>query len=80
MKKFMYIQSKVREKKTEEIDYSGLSPLEIKILEIIKDGPIHGDFIAAKTGIDIATINGILTILELKGLIKELSGRNFTLS
>lgn len=74
------LQQKFREKKTEEIDYSGLSPLEIKILEIIKDGPIHGDFIAAKTGIDIATINGILTILELKGLIKELSGRNFTLS
>lgn len=54
--------------------------MEIEILEIIQEGPIHGDIITAKTGIDISTINGILTILELKGLIKELAGRTFTLS
>ena len=74
------LQQKIKEKKVDEIDYSDLSPLEIEILDTIKDGPIHGDMIAANTGINISTINGILTILELKGLIKELAGRNFTLS
>lgn len=74
------LQQKVVEKKKGEIDYSDLSSLEIEILEIIQEGPIHGDIITAKTGIDISTINGILTILELKGLIKELAGRTFTLS
>ena len=74
------LQQKAIEKKKEEIDYSDLSPLEIEILEIIQEGPIHGDIIAVKTGMDISAINGILTILELKGLIKELAGRTFTLS
>lgn len=74
------LQQKLKDKRTEEIDYSGLSPLEIDIIELIKDGPIHGDVIASNIGIDISTINSILTILELKGLIKELAGRTFTLS
>lgn len=71
------LREKNKEKKKEEIDYTALSSLEAKILDIISEGPIHADIIAAKTGIDIATVSGILTILEIKGLIKELAGRNF---
>lgn len=74
------LQQKIKNKKKREVDYSALSSLEIDILKLIEEGPIHGDLIAARTGIDMATINGILTILELKGLIKELPGRNFVIS
>lgn len=71
------LREKIKENKKEEIDYTALSSLEAKIMEIISEGPVHADIIAAKTGIDIATVSGILTILEIKGLIKELAGRSF---
>ena len=74
------LQEKIRTKKEEDIDYSDLSPLEIKVLELIKKGPIHCDSIAFTTGLDISTVYSILTILELKGMIKELTGRTFILS
>lgn len=74
------LQEKVKARKEEDIDYSGLSPLEVKVFELIKEGPIHCDSIAFTTGLDISTVYSILTILELKGMIKELTGRTFTLS
>ena len=74
------LQSKIIEKKVEDIDVSGLSPLELKVFDLIKEGPIHCDSIAFNTGLDISTVYSILTILELKGMIKELTGRTFTLS
>ncbi len=74
------LQSKMIEKKVEDIDVSGLSPLELKVFDLIKEGPIHCDSIAFNTGLDISTVYSILTILELKGMVKELTGRTFTLS
>ena len=74
------LKEKLKEEKTVGIDYSELSDLEIEILEIIKEGPVHSDVIAFNTSMDISTINGILTILELKGFINELAGGVFTLS
>lgn len=74
------LQSKMMEKKVEKIDVSGLSPLEMKIFNLIKEGPIHCDSIAFNTGLDISTVYSVLTILELKGMIKEMTGRIFTLS
>ncbi len=73
------LQEKIEVQKKETIDLSGLSPLEIQIIELVKDGPIHKDAIAIKTGLDISTINSILTILELKGMIKEMTGGIFSL-
>lgn len=74
------LQEKVKTKKEKTVDYSGLSPLEIKVFELIKEGPIHCDSIAFTIGLDISTVYSVLTILELKGMIKELTGRTFTLS
>ena len=48
-------------------------------MKIIIEGPVHSDNIVIKTGIDISTVMSILTGLELKGMIKELSGRVFTI-
>ncbi len=69
-------QQKIREK---EIDFSQLSQLEIKVVEAIKEGPLHSDMIAIKTGLDISTVNSVITILEIKGIIKEIAGRVFSL-
>jgi DNA processing protein len=65
--------------KEKEIDFSNLSDLEIKIVEAIKEGPTHCDLIAIKTGLDISTVNSVITILEIKGIVKEISGRVFSL-
>ncbi|MCF6460558.1 DNA-protecting protein DprA [Clostridium sp. Cult3] len=74
------LQEKIKLNKDNALDLSGLSPLEIQIVELIKEGPIHSDSIAISTGLDISTVNSVLTILELKGMIKEMTGRIFTLS
>lgn len=65
--------------KEEEIDYSQLSDLEIRVVDILKEGPIQSDMIALKVGLDISTVNSTLTILEMKGIIKEMTGRIFSL-
>ncbi|HHV27222.1 DNA-protecting protein DprA [Anaerosalibacter bizertensis] len=67
-------------KQEEEVDYSQLSSMEIKIVECIKKEPIHCDNIVYMTGLDISTVNSTLTILELKGIVKELPGRVYVLS
>jgi len=73
------LKNKQYKSKEKEIDYSQLSELEIKVVEIMKEGPVHCDMIAFKTGLDISTVNSIITILEIKGIVKEISGRVFSL-
>ena len=67
-----------RQKET-KIDYSNYSETEIKIIKILEEEPMHSDTISYKLGISVATLNSILTILELKGVVKELSSRVFTI-
>lgn len=62
-----------------DIDYSILSDTERKIIEIIRQKPIHCDIISYRTGINIGDVTSILTVLELKGLIKEIDNRTFAL-
>lgn len=64
----------------DEIDYSNLSSDEIKIVNVIKDGPIHMDLISIKSGMNISNVNSIVTVLELKGIISEVSSRTFILN
>lgn len=68
------------ENKSKDLDYSVLSESEIKIVNILKEGPIHSDIIVFKTGLDTSTVTSILTILELKGIIRELTSRTFCIS
>lgn len=63
--------------KRKKLDYSQFSTDEIKVLKCIADGPVHCDVIVQKTGINITEINSILTILEIKGAVKQLPGRIF---
>jgi DNA processing protein len=61
------------------IDYSSLSETEIMIVKCISEGPIHCDSIVYNTGLNISIVNSTLTILEIKGIIKELQGKVYTL-
>jgi DNA processing protein len=61
------------------IDSIDLSDIENSIYSILKDGPLHSDLIALKSGIDINIVNSTLTILEIKGAVKELSPSIFTI-
>lgn len=73
------LQEMILLKNKKEINYLNYSETEIKIIKMIEESPMHSDTIAYKVGIDISTVTGILTVLELKGVIKELSGRVFTI-
>ncbi|WFA09776.1 DNA-processing protein DprA [Tissierella sp. Yu-01] len=72
------LQIRTIEKKADGHDFTNLSEDEAKIMRIILEGPVHTDIISLKSGMDISNVISILTILELKGFIKELSGRTFT--
>jgi DNA processing protein len=73
----VYELTQMKINKKQEYDYSSLSDDEIKIMKIISNGPIHADTIVLQSEMDISNVMSILTILELKGMIRELSGRIF---
>lgn len=73
------LKERIQSNKISNIDYSNYSETETKIIKTLEEGPIHSDTIVYKTGIDISTVNSILTILELKGTIKEMSSSVFTI-
>ncbi len=73
------LKEKIILSKKMSIDYSNYSETEIKVIKLLEEGPAHSDTIVYKTGIDVVTLNSVLTILELKGSIKELSNRTFTI-
>ncbi|KNF08802.1 DNA protecting protein DprA [Gottschalkia purinilytica] len=60
------------------IDYEELSEKEVQIFKCIQEGTIHLDMISYKTGINISSVTSILTILEIKGIIKQLPGKLFS--
>lgn len=67
-------------KKVEEINLDEFSEDEIKIIRCIREKPIHCDMIAYNCNMNISKVNSILTILEMKGIIKQLQGKIFTMS
>lgn len=68
------------EKEKIKIDYSGLSKDEVKIISCIEEEPIHTDLICLKTNMSISNVNSILTILEMKGIVKKLPNQLFTMA
>lgn len=74
------IQLKLTLNKKSKLDYSNFSETEIKIINILGESPKHIDVIVNETGIDIITLSSIITILELKNTIKEISGGVFMIN
>ncbi len=73
------LQEMILKNNVNKIDYSNYSETEVKIIRILESGPVHSDIIAYKIGMDIQVAMSLLTVLELKGAIKELSSRVFTI-
>ncbi len=74
------LREDIDRKKKDKIDYSSLSDLEVKIVKQIEDGPKHCDLISQATSIAISEVLSILTILEIKGFVIEISSKTFSLT
>lgn len=70
----------LKKKSSGSYDECFLSDDEEKVYGVLQNAPIHADLISLKTGISINELNSILTILEIKGVIKEIGGNIFTLT
>ena len=66
-----------KQNKESKIDYSKLSKDELDIISCIEE-PIHTDLICSKVGMSISNVNSVLTILEMKGIVKKLPNQLFT--
>jgi DNA processing protein len=53
--------------------------LEARLLPILNDSPIHVDEICAQSGLPIDQVSATLTIMELKGMVRQSGGMNFAL-
>jgi DNA processing protein len=71
------ILSAAQEKKESEIDISCLSKTERNVFQLISFEPYHIDKIAQDTSMTTAQALSALLSLELKGLVKQLSGKMF---
>lgn len=55
------------------------SPEEEKILSHLSFEPTHVDKIINASGLDAAKVGAILTVMEMKGMVKNLGGMNYVL-
>ncbi|PIW76311.1 MAG: DNA-protecting protein DprA, partial [Candidatus Portnoybacteria bacterium CG_4_8_14_3_um_filter_40_10] len=68
---------------TEQIQIRQILPdnqEEAKILQILSDEPTHIDKIINDTKLDTATVNATLSLMEMKGKIKNLGGMNYVIA
>lgn len=56
------------------------SPQEEMVLKYLSKEPVHLDKLAKESGLDISAVNSTLTLLEIKGYVRNLGGGNFVLN
>ncbi len=56
-----------------------VSAAEASLLRILADEPQHVDEICAQSGLPIDQVSATLTLMELKGMVRQVGGMNFTL-
>ena len=59
--------------------FAGLSGQALELVQCLKDGERTVDDLIAETGMTTGTLLGLLTVLELKGVVKRLPGKRITL-
>jgi DNA processing protein len=64
---------------TDDKKYSGLNPQEKKIIGMLIERNRHIDDIVQGCDLPVNIVGSLLTILEMKGLIRQLPGKNFKL-
>jgi len=65
---------KNHESRKNEKTFEGLSPEEKKIIELIENEPMGFDEIVRKLNMDSSKLGTILSMMEIKGIIKNLGG------
>jgi DNA processing protein len=55
------------------------SPEEVKIIESLSPEPTHIDKVILTSGLDAAKVGAILTLMEMKGMVRNLGGMNYVL-
>jgi len=68
---------------TEQIQIREILPdneEEAKVLQLLSDEPTHIDKIVNDTRMDTATVNATLSLMEMKGKIKNMGGMNYVLA
>ena len=73
---FSLCEDRAAMKRAEEKERS-LSLEEKKIFSLLKDVPVHIDFIISGSGMSASKVAAVLVDLQLKGLIRELPGKLF---
>lgn len=68
-----------RENNRDDQLLKGLEEDEKKIVQCLKEGSLHIDALARKTGLGIKSVNSILLMLELKCVVEQLPGKIFKL-
>ncbi len=71
------LKGHIKSKKMEEI--SDLTETERKIISLFSGGPLHIDNISRSLDTPVSELMQVLLAMELKGIIKELSGKRFIL-
>ncbi|MFN3430001.1 MAG: DNA-processing protein DprA [Candidatus Sericytochromatia bacterium] len=56
------------------------NPLEQSILNALAAGPKQLDGVAAQTGLDAPSLGGLLTMMEIRGLVRALPGQRYALA
>jgi DNA processing protein len=71
------LQSKSTEKGP---DLQQLEPDERRIVQLLLEGELPFDSLISQTGMTAGSLGAVLTILEIKGIIKQLPGRIYCIS
>lgn len=60
--------------------YNDVGDEELVLIDNLKQGPMYVDLLAEKCGYTIQTINYLVTMLELKGIVRQAPGKIISLS
>ena len=58
-------------------EHPSMNENEKKVYDIVGDYPVHIDDIKRKGNFSVGDLSGILTKMELKGILKQLPGKMF---
>jgi DNA processing protein len=56
------------------------NPTEATLLRFLSADPVHVDELLQQTGLPIAEVSSTLALMELKGLVRQAGGMNYTLA
>lgn len=71
------IEHVAREEPSKKPDYSGLSKEEARTISCLTKEPKHIDVISAESELETHEALGVLSMLEIKGMVKQLPGKYF---